>query len=546
MGLKTDVAKELLRRKFGKGKIPAGKSDAISTPQNPVKTNPYPIYSPPTAGFKAPSQESMINIFVILALIANVWDFVTSGGYDPKTFISVLWIYGPLTLFALFLVFKPENPKDIFKFVLVSILAIWLPRGIIWALQASGIDPTIAAAIFVAAPVWLVFLYINHEYSTEKIQKFAGWYFFIALIIGLFTILPSTAYASGINSEGADVGTTMDRLLDFFNPVRVGEKITEWQKSTKRFIQDSTSLNYFTGTVEKNKDEPLGVYLEDLKPASKVFYEGNPVVVWATIRGKSFEGNIKTTNGCYARKGQKIITGEVYPKNLELFYSEGHTLECIFDSDKGAKLEKGYYTVYFTSQFDFETWGYITYTYMDREVVKNKHFENQDIYSKYGIPRKATAIYTNGPAGIGIMNPDQPIAIDVADSRIPSFGATLENKWSQGEIVTINNMTIKVPEGIVFTECTPDTVNKDREFTETAVPFSTEDDMDVYLFEPVDSESVGNPSFFTTVSCRAELKDPDNFLDLQSILTTKTFAVKAIYKYVMQKSVSVKVDSVVV
>jgi len=460
-------------------------------------------------------------LFLIAALILHYIDSRFLA-FSPASYYIMILPYAILTLAGLFFVFSSGFSSDGIYIIGVSVAAVAIPRLVVWLVSDYTTGGRIASSVLLAAPVWLLYLYSSKRYSTPRVRKWGGLYFFVFLFFALIKIIPTLPVVTGLSPEGIDVDAAKRDLGDIFSPKKAGERLFSWRDNLRQFVNQSLGMDYFTGRVEQNKDAPLGVYLEDLRPTEPIFYEGNPVVVWANIRGKSFEGAITIQNSCYASQGAQKISGTIYPQTLELFYDEASTLECAFENENS--LPEGYYTITFQSTFKFPTWGYITYTFVDQETWKAYYSQKKDIHRELDIPRKEQAIYTSGPAAIGIGSGDMPITVNIDNPRSYFFGTTLSNAWSHGEILSVESLEIRTPPEISFERCNPSNYES-----------ASESDFNVYTFSLESPEK-----FFTTVTCWMTLENPQEFLGT-NLKVMKTFAVSANYWYILEKSTSIRV-----
>jgi|FLOH01.1.fsa_nt_gi hypothetical protein len=454
-----------------------------------------------------------IAIHLFDALVNN---FSRTGG----NFQLLLGLYSGLTLFAIFFVYKSGFSSETVKIIGVSLFAFLLP----FILNFFG--PPWLIAIFLAAPVWALYLFANPGDSLV-LSKIGKWYLFIVLILAVYVFATSIVVGDNISSQGIDTTQAVGILDNYFikNTQKLWGAITGFPSRIQLRINQSLGMDYFTGRVESNKDEPLGVYLEDLRATEPVFYEGNDIVLWATLSGKSFEGEINVRNRCYAGEGETIRYGEMFPTEVSLFYIEQTTLECVFEDG----LPSGNNKITFKSSFDFPTWGYVTYTFVDRETMRSYYSQKKDINEILDIPKIADVVYTNGPAAIGLPNLNMPISVnseETSDNALRQvFGVTLENRWAQGKISHINSLEVKVPEEFSLTDCRPvEPINITRE-----------EDHSNYLFALQTPDET-----FTTVSCRMIINNPADFFQ-DALKVSKTFAVRANYNYILGDSVSVGV-----
>lgn len=459
---------------------------------------------------------SSIGIFFMLALIVHLVDiFLIGFQRDMGSAIIMFVAYLALTVIGVMFIFRTGLSSDTWNLATISLIAFGLPFITLFY------NPAWLLTVLMCAPVWPLYLFANPG-DSKAVEVIGKFYLIIIIILGTWSLISVTAIGSaGITSPAGDMSEAFSIANDFFlgNAKKIVKGILGVPDLVDQKLNQTLGMDYFTGQVEQNENEPLGVYLEDVRAIEELYSPGNPVVVWATLRGKSFEGAIHIENTCYAKLGSEVIRGQVYPEETDLFYDESTTLECEFSG-----LAPGSYQVYFSSTFLFPTWGYVEYTYVDRETLRSYYSQKKDIHREMDIPQRTQAIYTNGPAAIGMNAVDMPIAVDSDEGRVPSFGVTLSNAWPQGKINYVDTLSVRVPEGISFESCIPQYENIDYE-----------ENLKVYNFR------VKSPQeFFTTVTCRTNIDYPPNFFAGQEKVV-RTFAVEAVYSYSLKESTNIRV-----
>ncbi|NQU98341.1 hypothetical protein HQ533_02650 [Candidatus Woesearchaeota archaeon] len=485
------------------------------------ETDPY------YGSWKQSSDPTGIGKFLIFMWILHIIDWsmgfpsVTKGSFFLMPDNITIGIYFIATIVAIAGIFKAAL-KLSGKLILISLLAIMAPRYIEFALDY----PVWVHATLCFIPVWGLYLMFG-QYSTESTRNFGTWYLIVVVILGFYGAVSSELLDVQGGLQQANVGESWRTIKETFgdNTKEIVKDILMLPGKIELKINQSLSTNYFTGQVERNKDAPLGVYLEDLRATEEEFTGGYPIVVWANIRGKSFEGAITVNNRCYARKGSHSIFGKVHPTELFLYFDDSRTLECIFEENLD-QFEEGTYSVTFESKFAFPTWGYIAYTFVDKDTQIAYYTQKKNINQELDIPNTAEAIYTSGPAAIGMNSLDMPIIVYPDNPYILTFGMTLMDAWSQGKVEKIQTLEIRVPKEIMFDRCYP------LNFEE---PVQRVDEYDIYEFDP--DGLVGS---FKTITCPMKLRDPANFLGT-NLKLTKTFAVEVEYDYSLTKSTNIRI-----
>ncbi|MFH1770883.1 MAG: hypothetical protein ABH828_05005 [archaeon] len=454
-------------------------------------------------------------IAIHIFLDVYLFNLRRDGGSIPL----MLGAYIVLTLFAVLFVYKSGLSSETWTIAGISLAAFLLP------FINKFVNANWVTAVLILVPVWGIYLMFNPGDSTF-LAGFGKWYLIIVLILGVYALLTSSIVNSQMGalpaSAPADVSSAVDVIKHFFidNTKNLGTSILGLPGKIGSKINQTFSMSYFTGQVEQNEAEPLGVYLEDLRAAEPVFYENNTIIILANLRGKSFEGVINVNNYCFINSGNKrIANGKVIPFNPELFYDESRPIECVIEDN----LKKGSYTVTLLSTFDFPTWGYVEYTFVDRETRLAYYSQGKDINYELSIPRKAITTYTNGPVSIGSNIRDLPIVM-YPDSY-QNFGVTVANIWPQGHMDTLKTLEVHVPEGIMLENCLP----------KTGTTSPGDNGYTIYTFKletPKDT--------FSTELCEMKFVNSDNFLN-GNLKVTKTFAIKADYRYSLEKTINIRV-----
>jgi len=306
----------------------------------------------------------------------------------------------------------------------------------------------------------------------------------------------------------------------------------------KEFIQQATG-DYYTGQVEKNKEEPLGVYIENLQPADPIFYEGQKATIWGIIKARTIGNEIGIATSC---KADDKIKGKIDPEIIEITALEEKDIKCDFDT-----LSKGSHRIDVSAEFNFSTMSYLKTYFMDRNRLLSMRAENIDPFEQYKIlDRDPTAVYTNGPIGIG-METTKPLPIGI-DKGVQFFlGLTIQNRW-EGKITKIDRLIIYVPEGFVIN--VKSDLQKfpcDHLFEEAK--FSPEDEdyqegYKAYVLSDKDpvKKTIANlqPGQWQSFRCRIDVEDLERILG-KSPFTISNFKATIYYNYTTKKSISVEV-----
>lgn len=208
---------------------------------------------------------------------------------------------------------------------------------------------------------------------------------------------------------------------------------------------------YYQGKVEKNRFEPLGVYLENIKAADPEFDRSEAAVILGTLKVKTLEDGITVNLDCYkGRKDDKEKIGKVTPATETVYDLEELPIDCTFDP---YTLEQGPQSITIRARYNFETQAYLKTYFIDKERLRTFQRRNIDVLDQFEITEKQPlAVFTNGPARIGMGLGKQPVGIDIQTK--PQLGITIENQptW-QGKIKRLTDVVVQLPEGLALEHC---------------------------------------------------------------------------------------------
>jgi hypothetical protein len=489
----------------------------------------------------ASSIEWALFIWVILV---QAFDFSQNFRRDAMLGILIA-CYLFSAVFAAFVFHRNGNLigdiKQLLFFVVLSAVSIIIPVYLYIFPAGSFLGgPGLFqwASFFIKVfPIWP--LYVAHKLDNEAISRWTNRYvtFWIIGIIVVFIfyfgsqINTSTLVGFGGLSQDIEAQPVMNFL---------------WQKTiqtSKNFysklhldtalytLMNASGIYYYTGVLEGNTDQPVGLYITNVRPADRYFFENSPVIIWADVRGKSFKNEIHAYPHCYidtvgTKKGGD---GETSPSVMNILGEEHDSLQCTFSN-----LSKGSYTVKLDTSFNFQTWAYVTYTFTDLEFKRAIEVQGKSINSELDILAYPLALYTDGPMMLGMGSTvDQPVAINTkSNDRDAVLGVTLDDRWSEGHLDTVNNITLQIPDDF-------DLINCDRWYPDTKRdPIESKDGYDYYRFT---REELKDPRVqFKSVTCRVHIKDAQKFLSGQQKVQ-RTFVAQADYIYLLEKTTSVTV-----
>lgn len=341
-------------------------------------------------------------------------------------FYASIGMYGALILLAIWFFSKEEghlaNPKQIMLFIMISGFYVIVPTLLYAVPKLNVMAGTTLfdwVTFFLAIlPIWPI--YIGLKAKIPFVHKYINFWILFLLFIFIFgvgfNLRPGAVGDIGGRHELVQVGVVFEYLWE--KTAEIGTKfwdsikIIPWAKD----VMNQSGIGYYTGMIENNEEEKVGLYVDNVRLRDKYTYVGEPAVVWADVRGKSFGDEIIASPICYLDKAGIGVTTTWDPERFSILGEEFNTMACTFDG-----LEVGSYLANIGAWFNFETWAYVTYTFVDIETRRAYDLQGKNINTELDIPRLSRAVYTNGPVMLGMASMvDQPVAIDTLyNSREP-------------------------------------------------------------------------------------------------------------------------------
>lgn len=429
-------------------------------------------------------------IIIFLALVVHLLDFAFLNFALTTQAIGIrILMYFLLAGITMILVGDSEHYLSGFKYLLgIALIIIFAIPLIVFVAEFLGAPQDIMRTIsglILLMPLFILYLVLGSgiDFSLggkNFIQKvlrlfipFIGWAWF--LIVILFTIfffalikVTSEVSTSAINEAGAIGidGTGINTQEAIRGAIEI---ITRPLKSAKEFttnvgdiirrtgpalnttfttIYNNTMGEYYSGRVEQNTEQ-TGVFIESINTMG-TYYEGQPVELFAILKVRSFVDAINLTPTCYAqdlRNESRKIKGKTEPTEILNVYRDDYRgIKCTFPQEEA--FTAGRYEVVFEVNFNFETWAYITLTFMDREFVQSLRFERVDLQSRYNIRPLVRTIFTNGPVMIGMNDRmELPLTLTTNANNTLPIGMTIENRelGGRGEIVNVTAFELRLP-----------------------------------------------------------------------------------------------------
>lgn len=291
-------------------------------------------------------------------------------------------------------------------------------------------------------------VYLGGKFPDKGLPQFAFW----ALIIILVLLNAQSIVLASKAVVGTEEGIAVTGVRDVIKGTWGGFKtlLSDIKKSTNQQLEYATG-GYYTGKVEKNENEELGVYLENLQAADKGFYENEEVVVWGDLKARTLDQPIYVYMSCKANGANGKIVPETLASPEYLNKPEGGYkiekleqigFECRFEP---GQLKTGANEIKISAEFNFETLAFLKTYFMDVERIRALRKENIEPLKQYGI-KDATpnAIFTNGPIKLGMGTIDPPLGVSAEEEAYSYIGVTVEKQW-EGRIKNITEVTIQVP-----------------------------------------------------------------------------------------------------
>jgi len=505
----------------------------------------------------------MGQILILLTLIIHVVDgLVYKFSIQPGIMTTRITMYLVLMIFAHYTLKHtfPQSAKEFMPWAIISIVVVPLFSALLRLVGVSDAIITQVSAIIVGIPVWLFyFMYVkglNYKYEGKSL---IGWFFFwltpiglariwffilfiSALIFAFNSIAISAENLPGAENSGYDVVGGAEVLINkineagktFTNNIR---NIGTGVNGTVTKLYNDTLGQYYTGQVEQNK-EITGVFITEFE-SKDTQYENQQINIYGLITARSFVDQIKLNTSCIAQNTKNstdIILGQTDPHEVTIYQQDQQGVICTFPSG----LPAGDYKINLTAGFNFETWAYATYTFMDRDFVNSIRQGGENVNDKFNIDQKTRTIYTNGPIMLGLNeNLLMPISLTTNISetnRIP-VGMTIDNKQSasttKGTIKNVNKFQLRIPKLFYLDKCTK----------EASTPEIDTNSQDYYVYTFTNM----NPSLsqsYMSVSCNLGIT-PSNAAQLLGLTGGKAIVSiigTAKYDYELSKQITIKVN----
>jgi len=494
--------------------------------------------------------EGPMLIFLLMCIALHLYDVLPGLNGSIRAFPdSVLYLLILLTIFGIlfFRIHLDQEEAAIFIGISVAAYVVALPYHYITG--TSGIMRGLirGIALFPIWPAAIGFWLRGVSKGAGTSENLARLYtvIWVFIIIGAFIAGSATTGDLGKGPfEGVGFG-----LKQFFANIRQGA--VDLPGAINRSIHMNLGT-YYEGEVEDNQNEPTGLTLENIRAADSKFFTHIPIVLWFDVKGQSFKSYMDVISWCKTQDG---ILGVIDPPEpIQIYFYEQQTIECRFEA-----LPKDFHTIQVGASFNFETWAYLKYTFMDRETLLSMYSQNKDVHGDLEIDRIPRAVYTNGPISIGMLSVDQPIGINAENINIlPTFGISLTSRDAKGSIERIDAVEVIIPKELAFKRCDhpydyPATVKSADDYEGE---LSDDGLYRIYNFSKTFKQAMqgGQLRHFDDISltCRLAIaggKDNEetqktNAAELLGlgVKSEKTFAVKAKYIYLLEDEINIQVS----
>lgn len=513
-------------KKVGRGAVAVGAGLMTNLAVNPAKKT--------VAAMHGETPKSIVSLFWFAVFVHGIIVALLLFGMDSGTLILIsMLLYTLLTLLAIFSFRKAGafDSSSIGWLIGISAFCIILPLILSYVPNIPLLGTTTlydwVLWFRLIIPVWAIYLGMKFDIPVAK-----GY---VILILGILLFFFVLNYGLNINtSQLMAMGfrpTDISRSTAVFSYIaqegksmisnfakRIGDPNT-WLNKTESYL----GLNYYTSTIDDTEQEPVGFYITNVRSEDRYFYEGQPATVVADVRGKSFVDELFVVPSCYI---DKRGDGTATPSSFRILGEEQGAFYCRFTD-----LPKGSYTSKVSATFDFETWAYLEYNFVDVEIKRAYDAKGESINSALKISTATKSVSTPGPIRLGMASSDltQPILIDKTyNTRRPVIGASLINAWTDGKIGEVYQFVLSIPNDFELQDC-----------SRGAPASQANENITGYTDYIFTRDLLGDPrSSFEQFRCFLYLREPGTFFASGVESAKRTFIGRVKYRYQLEKSVS--------
>ncbi len=412
------------------------------------------------------STASNIAFFFIYLLVGIMLYWFINGNlssWDPKTFWFIVRRFA-FVFFVPYILHAIRQPS-------LTGYASFLPvvGAYLLAMVTSAYLPLIV--MYYAGFTHYVLDQASHRWKAAYYLNNLITLFVILLIfVPLFTALASSPQLQRYGVSGEQVPGFSQMFSDSWHFITgtYHKVVSGVQNKVNQTLQPIT----YTGTVEQNQGAQLGVFITDVNPIKDVFVidqakdgtrsigQDKNVQFFGTVKARTLANDFPLQLSCLYtwQGGKQPVTVPAQPSHLTVPFTGSNGLEqfpfnCRIPMSSlpyaDANGLSGQFWV--RANFSFDTWGYVTFTFMDRQQMTALLRDGKDPATYLGLPSSMPiAKYTPGPVSLGMATMSQPIGVNTQDPSsnvLPSFGVTLSNAWAgQGNITHIARVILQVPD----------------------------------------------------------------------------------------------------
>jgi len=337
--------------------------------------------------FKKGTSLGSLFLFALVAHLVDVLVFQFSMNY--AYYRLVIWVfvwfmgYGSLKEDGL-------DPRTLGFTLLFSAFSFCVP--ILSTYLRMVFPTTVSNGIVVFAPIWIVYiLYFSGLDEDSGLHKIGVLYMLVWMVVCIAWGIQMGYMNTLTNLQGdkIDVLTPIKSLYamlkESWNTAVKGSKelANRTTNSANKYFNDINGGSY-TGTVDSNAKEKLGVYIEKIDKSQNDYYKDEPVSAWANIVAKTFDKPIIIQVNCKSDKGTKneLRADKLTPANrFEVLAYDENDLDCYFAKNS---FEPGSHTISFLVNFSFQTFAYQKFYIVDKSrAVSALQNENKDILDFY-------------------------------------------------------------------------------------------------------------------------------------------------------------------
>jgi len=389
-------------------------------------------------------------LVIILAGIAFTHGGLSPGAIAHLAFALLFWLG-----------FLRKQIQDRTEADLIAALLIFLDFFMFSILGEIFNNSLISNRLFIPIPFLFVAI-LTFDMKKDWLSKVLINIVIVGYIIYSFTLainfvdisqqLDDTKNAQAL--EAAKV--TWEKGKNFIKELfrGVNESITQ----TKATLRG----DYYTANIDSQvKERELGLYLKDLKPFAKTYFDDEQVSVGGTLVVNAIDEEIIVHSlNCFSmvkneEGDEKRIDGIMDPiineqRPLSIFRKEQDSLSCDIPGTFPEPLWKeGTKTIVIQAKYDMVTSSYLRTVFLNREDFRQLTREEIDPYEHYGILKASGGIYTPGPLIIAPQLKADIVGLVIEEENELPYGFTLENDGT-GSFTDFTSLFLILPKGMTL------------------------------------------------------------------------------------------------